>query len=159
MLADDTYLVYMGDDLADLVLNVNRDLKNVYYWCKFNKLSLNPFKSEFMLVTHKRVDTMPEIFIGDDLVTHEENLKYLGLCIDNKLKFQCHIDHGRSKLVQFSGMSYRLKHFLNRTAANNLFYGCIYSVMKYFIVVWGGVLQCSQSTWYVPSIFAEKNSL
>ena len=120
MFADDTCLVYMGNDLAELVLEVNRDLKNVHDWCKFNKLSLNPLKSEFMLVTHKRVDTMPEIFIGDDLVTHKENVKYLGLCIDNKLKFQSHIDHVRSKLVQFSGISYRLKPFLNLTAAKNL---------------------------------------
>ena len=81
----------MGDDLADLVLNVNRDLKNVHGWCKFNKLSLNPLKSEFMLVTPKRVDTMPEIFIDDDLVTHNGNVNY----IDNKLKFQCHLCRSR----------------------------------------------------------------
>ena len=89
LFADDTSLVYMGDNLTGLLLNVNRDLKNVHNWCTFNKLSLNPLKSEFILVTHKQVDTMPEIFIADDIVTHEENVKYLGLCIDKKLKFQC----------------------------------------------------------------------
>ena len=66
-----------------------------------------------MPVTPKRVDTMPEIFVGDNLVTHKENIKYFDLLIDNKLKFQCHIDHVRLKLVQFSGISYRLKPFLN----------------------------------------------
>ena len=37
-----------------------------------------------------------------------------------------------------------MKPFLNLTAAKNLYYGCIYSVIRYCIVVWGGVLQCSQ---------------
>ena len=71
MFADDTYLVCMGDS----VLNVNRELKNSHDWCKFNKVSLNRLKFEFMLVTPKRMDTMSEIFIGDDLVTHKENVK------------------------------------------------------------------------------------
>ena len=50
MFADDTCLLCMGDDLTDLVLNASRYLKNVQEWCKINKLSLNPLKSEFKLV-------------------------------------------------------------------------------------------------------------
>ena len=144
MFADDTCLVYVGGNLADLVGLVNAELSKVHSWCKFNQLSLNPLKSEFILVTHRNITETPKIYIGDELVTCRENVKYLGLHFDNRLKFQAHIDHLKLKLIQFTGITYRLQRCLNITAARNLYYGCIYSIIKYCIVVWGGILQCTE---------------
>ena len=46
LLADDTCLVYTGESLELLVNHVNERLSLIYDWCCFNKLSINPSKSE-----------------------------------------------------------------------------------------------------------------
>ena len=45
----------------------------------------------------------------------------------------------KSKLQQYSGITYRLRNFFNLRAANNFYYACVYSVLKYCICVWGGI--------------------
>ena len=120
------------------------ELKTVLDWWNYNKLSLNPAKSEYLLITHREVTADPQLFIGSDAITRKQYVRYLGLYIDQKLKFQHQIDHVKKKLQQFSGISFRIKNYLNLDAAKNLYYGCIYSVIKYCIVAWGGVLHCTQ---------------
>ena len=41
------------------------------------------------------------------------------------------------------GVTYRLKNFVNKKAAKNLYYSCVYSIVSYCIATWGGVLLCT----------------
>ena len=41
------------------------------------------------------------------------------------------------------GVIYRLKNFVNKKAAKNLHYSCVYSIVSYCIATWGGVLLCT----------------
>ena len=41
MYADDTHLIYAGDCVDNLQLNLNLDLENVHNWLRANKLTLN----------------------------------------------------------------------------------------------------------------------
>ena len=59
--ADDTSLVYVDDDILTLLHHVNSRLSIIYDWCNFNKLSLNPTKSEFMILTNKMIISSPDI--------------------------------------------------------------------------------------------------
>ena len=61
MYADDTAVVYIGDDLAELVNNVNFMLEKLVNWCRFNKMALNPTKCEFMLLTNEHILNEPII--------------------------------------------------------------------------------------------------
>ena len=70
--------------------------------------------------------------------------KYLGIKIDDKLKFQGHIDYLSSKVSSICGSSYRLGNLLNLRTAKNFYYSCLYSIVTYCICVCGGVLQCTQ---------------
>ena len=54
--------------------------------------SINPAKSEFMLVTNENINRTPELFIGYDRITMVNSLKYLGMRIENTSKFQTHIN-------------------------------------------------------------------
>ena len=66
--ADGTVLVHAGTNLEELIDHVNGRLRNILVWCNCNKLSLNPFQSEFMVVTNKRVETRPQLFYGADQI-------------------------------------------------------------------------------------------
>ena len=141
--ADDTGVVYVHDDLNFLTNLVNRKLDEVLEWCKFNKVLLNPLKSEYMVLTHKKVLVDPIIRIGNDTVKRTSTFKYLGVYIDEKLNFNSHKDYLKIKLSQFKGITFRLKRYLNLASAKKMYYACIYSIICYGITVWGGILQCT----------------
>ena len=138
--ADDTCLVYVGDDLSALELRANQKLASVQEWCNSNKLSLNPAKSEFMLITNRTVPVQPSLFIGSNPVKRTDSFKYLGVRIDKTLKFHSHILAVKSNLSRMCGVTFRLGKYLNLRAAKNMYFACIYSTFSYCICSWGGAL-------------------
>ena len=112
-------------------------------WCNWNKLSLNPEKSEFLIVTNRDLVFEPQLYIGTDPIRRVQVFKYLGVYLDSKLKFGTQFDRVYTRLSQLCGVTYRLKNFINFTAAKNVYYSCAYSVLSYCILAWGGASQCS----------------
>ena len=143
MFANDTCLVYVDSDLNTLVSRVNERLSRVYDWCVHNKLSLNLSKCNYMLVTPKKITEDPVIVLGGERILRARSVKYLGVYLDDSLKFQDQINHLSKKMSQICGVSYRLGHHLDLGSAYNFYYSCVYSTLTYCVCVWGGVLQCT----------------
>ena len=141
MFADDTCLFYSGDDLEDLMADVNLKLKEIYDWCSYIKLSINPSKSEFMLITRRRVEVVPPLFMGSEEIGRHTSVKYLGLVIDDNMKYTSHGKHLKSKLSMYAGISFRLSHYLDVSSAKKYYYAFVYSSLTYCVTVWGGILQ------------------
>ena len=144
LFADDTCLTYIGDNLDALVQNVNDRLSSILDWCRYNKLSINPSKSEYMIITNLPIPTEPSIYIGPDRISRSSCVKYLGMHIDSNLKFTDHVFHLTKKLSRLAGISYKLGKYLNLRAAKNYYYSCVYSVLTYCLSVWGGIVSCTQ---------------
>ena len=106
--AADTVLVYVGTTLEELTNNVNTRLQNILDLCNCNKLSLNPLKSDSMVVNDKRIETRPQMFIGTDQIKQVKNFKYLGIYIDTRLKCNAQIKRLKSKLNLLCGVLFRL---------------------------------------------------
>ena len=119
MYADDTTEVYVGEDLSVLDSHVNSVLAKFLDWCRFNKMALNPNKCEYMLLTNKCVAHEPSILLGGEPITGTGNFKYLGIMLDDKLKFNTQIEYVKSRLSQFCGISYRLKRYFTLDVAKN----------------------------------------
>ena len=64
MFADDTCLIYVHDDLDALVLHVNEKLSLVLEWFRITKLSLDPNKSEFIIIMHNLIVLFPILYQG-----------------------------------------------------------------------------------------------
>ena len=144
--ADDTCLTYVHEDLSELTRIVNSKLHNILDWCNFNRMSLNPAKSEYMIISNKIIQTEPCILMGNQTITRKHNVRYLGLQIDDRLTYHSHIDVLRSKLSRMIGISYKIRKNLNLRASKNYFYAFIYSSVIYCISTWGGTLLCIQSS-------------
>ena len=78
---------------------MNARLVKILDWCRFNKMSQNLIKSEFMLITTKLVATKPLLFHGSDEIICRNSEKFLGTNIDKNLKFASHIENMSSKLA------------------------------------------------------------
>ena len=141
--ADDTCLIYVSDDFQSLIHHVNRRLKLIVEWCNFNKICLNPSKSEFMVISNRKHALHPALRLHDEDLQLTNSFKYLGIHLDKDLKFQSQVDHINSKLSSFCGITYRIRNRLNLSAAKNMYYACVYSTMTYCMAVWGGAAICT----------------
>ena len=55
LFADDTTIIYFSNDFSQILKDINDDLKLIYEWLCFNKLTLNFNKSSFMFVSKKKI--------------------------------------------------------------------------------------------------------
>ena len=66
--------------------------------------------------------------------------KYLGLIIDNKLKWIDHIAHIKKKISRGIGIITRVNPFVNKKCLSNLYHAFIYPYLLYCLEVWGNAL-------------------
>ena len=144
MYADDTCLVFSGDNLNILTRQINDKLKIIYDWCSFNRLLVNPSKSEFIIISRRKIDFIPNLLLGSDNIGHVKSVKYLGIVIDDNMKFNSHASHLKSKLSAIVGISFKIKHFLDINSSKKFYYAFTYSLISYCIIVWGGILNNTQ---------------
>ena len=65
--------------------------------------------------------------------------KFLGVIIDDKLNWQCHIDYLRKKLACQIGLLTRIKDSIPNDLHKDLYHTLFESYLAYGITVWGGV--------------------
>ena len=152
LFADDTCLTYVGNNLDALVQTVNERLSSILDWCRYNKLSINPGKSEYMIITNLPITTEPYVHLGPDRISRSSCVKYLGMHIDSNLKFTDHVFHLKKKLSRLAGITYKLGKYLNLRAAKNYYYSCVFSVLTYCVSVWGGIVSCTQGASCLTSL-------
>ena len=79
--ADDTTINFVHENLNDLIQIVNGNLIRMIDWSCFNKLSLNPSKSEFMLITNKHNILNPIVYTVNSVVRQSKYVMFLGVYI------------------------------------------------------------------------------
>jgi hypothetical protein len=55
LFADDTLLSISGDNVDEVMRNMNKDLQLLSKWLNYNKLKLNVENTKFMVITNKRI--------------------------------------------------------------------------------------------------------
>ena len=97
--ADDTSVLIRGRDLDHIINVLNSELHFLSNWLKANKLSLNAEKTYYMVFHRARLKHKNIKILFDNVTLSEvASLKYLGLIIDNKLKWIEHIAHIKKKV-------------------------------------------------------------
>ena len=67
-------------------------------------------------------------------------MRYLGIIIDNKLKFSKHVNDVCLKLSRLQGVTYVLSSFIPQGTLLNLYHSLIQSLITQNIIIWGGIL-------------------
>ena len=92
--ADDTVMVMNDDSLDKLNNAANNEAKIIDKLPTSNKLTSNIFKTSFMLFSPKKIsDDKFSLTIRGERIHRTPVAKYLGLLIDEKLKFDVHVKH------------------------------------------------------------------
>lgn len=82
-----------------------------------------------------RIETM---YYGDSILNQTDFSRFLGLNLDQNLRFNKHIDSITLKLSKSVGILNRIKHFMPRAVMINLYYTLVQPYMFYVIQTWFG---------------------
>ena len=94
LFSDDTNIFCTGIDLKNMIRQVNEELAKIYAWVNANKLSLNSDKTNFMLFMPKYSSHCADhIVINQTRIQEVKETKFLGVIIDNKLKWSAHVKY------------------------------------------------------------------
>ena len=137
MYADDTTLLEQDSVPEQLLLKLNFTLYRVLDWCNFNKLSLYVAKTKWMYFSTKQ-DVIPNLYLNNTLIERVRYFKYLGFNIDDGLTHGKHMKLLTSKLSRLKYVTRYVRKYLSPEAARTYYFGFIYSVISYGLLVWGG---------------------
>ena len=99
LFADDANLNMSHSSIQTLQLLVNQEINKVDEWLKNNKLTLNYKKSNYMIIGNNHSKTNKfKLKSNHNTISQTNNVKYLGVFLDNQLSWQPQIDQTIKKL-------------------------------------------------------------
>ena len=117
---------------------MNKELKKLYEWLCLNRLSLNIFKTNFVIFQAINKPKIPvTILINKPAIEEVKYVRYLGILIDSQLTFKNHIDELNKNISRAIGVLYKLRPYVTTKILTNLYCAIVYPFLLYGITVWG----------------------
>ena len=130
LFADDTNVFVQGKSLVHLIDVMNDELCKLSEWMAINKLSLNVKKTKCMIFS---------VTLNGEIIDKLRTFKFLGVIIDDKLRWTDHVLYIKNKLSKGIGIICKAKRVLSIDTLLTLYNCFIYPYVVYCIEVWGAV--------------------
>lgn len=118
LFADDALLFVEADSALECENQMMEDLSELNQWLKANKLKLNVSKTKCMLLNEDRAINLT---IDNEIVQQVKEMKYLGVVIDQKLKFESHVNYIAKKIAKKVGFFRRIRNRVAIISAINIY--------------------------------------
>ena len=139
LFADDTNLFLFDRDVLKLESKANYCLKKLELWFLANKLSLNIEKTCYTIFTSskkKNHNISLNLLINNQRIAKVTSCKYLGVIIDDSLKWEEHINYIYKKLIKFTGIFFKVRDVLPKACLSKLYYAFVHPHIMYGIEVY-----------------------
>ena len=149
LFADDCVLMNVHGMKENVEEKICNDMRKIISYLNTKKLMMNEKKTNFMILhsSAMKVEDLKEITIevaeGDDERNEKYNIKrvdtvrYLGLIIDECLKWEQHIQHVETKLSNAAGILWKLKNTLPLDIKKKIYKSLFETHLNYMIQIWG----------------------
>ena len=138
MYADNTSVLIAGDSCSHTETLSEDVLSRLLQWFSINKLYLNTTKTQLISFKNLRGNHIPpKIYINNELLKYENDVKILGIHIDENLTWKNHCANLSSKLNSVVYLFRHLKPLLSIPLLLNLYYAEVHSRLIYGICFWG----------------------
>lgn len=135
--ADDTTILWHHKDEHVLKEIVNSDIRLIKEWCDANYLCLNIDKTK---VLGFKMD-FEDLNLDEQRIEQRPNVKFLGMFIDDQLKFTEHVVNLNKKISR-GGFAVRRTHCdLGYQMARKVYFALVESHLRYGIAFWGNCCQ------------------
>lgn len=139
LFADDTSVLFKGKDDSALQSDIDQTLSDLSSWFSCNRIVVNTNKTvslNFHTIQNKE-HFKSEMFLMDSRINTVYETKFLGLWIQDNLKWTTHI-HNLAKRLNKS--SYAIRILSNSTSleiVTTAYFAYFHSILKYGIIFWG----------------------
>lgn len=139
MYADDTSLIVSAEEENLIENKSNLVLENLYNWFTSKSLFLNNSKTYYMRFhSHQNKSELNiNINVADSLVERAQNIKFLGIHIDENLNFKVHCEKLISKINSTCYLIRNLKYVLTTEQLLTFYHAQINSRLNYGVCLWG----------------------
>jgi len=143
LFADDTNIFYKTKSLNDINTTINFELDKLSIWFRTNKLSLNIKKTNYMIFTNRKKINydLLNLKIDNECIKRVNETKFLGLIIDDHLRWKAHIKHISSKISKGIGIISKLRFYLPKRYLKSLYFTLVYPYLHYGNIIWASTYQ------------------
>ncbi len=137
--ADDTNLLFSSKNPKEIAKALNSDLKLIFEWLSANSLSLNVAKTEFIIFRPPKSDLKERIVLklNGTKLYESPKVKYVGVILDTRLRWNHHINELSKKLNRAVGMIFKLRNDCTLKVLQSLYYSLFHCHLSYGLSVWG----------------------
>lgn len=148
--ADDTCLIIGGNTWADAHAVAEQCMEKVINHLNCDLLSLNYNKTNYICFFNSKKSAPNDCFsikyhqcnnstnCDCSKMVRVQSAKYLGLIIDERLRFTEHINKLSKKIKQCSYIFYRTRNIVSTEFLKMMYFGIIHSSITYAAFAWGG---------------------
>ena len=144
MYADYASLAYSAKNVSDISNDMNYELESVRKWLHTSKLSLNVAKTTSMLIGTKNASQdksnrellKTELKVTEEFTERKTCVKYLGIQIDDQLRWKEHVASVSLKVSRATVMIKYSKKFLPTETLKWLYRGMIEPHLRFYCSVW-----------------------
>ena len=140
MYADNTEITISSNNQVELIETAQAELLNISEWMRINKLSLNPTKTEYMIIDHPRRrkigESLPQLFINGEKIKRVDKTKYLGVIVDDILGWEEQYESVKKKVAGGLAAMKKLKDILPQSMLFQVYKALAESHLRYADIVW-----------------------
>ena len=155
LFADDTCVTYLADNVADLQQKITISFPKITRWLHANRLSLSIPKTFYQIYGVNAVEHDLVIPIGNVNLKRAKTVKYLGVLVDEDLRFKSHINKVSGVVSRNIGIISRAKYLLDKKLLLMLYHAIILPHLNYCSVVWGS----NYETTLKPLVTQQKRAM
>ena len=152
LFADDTNIFYHGKDPRLIRRNIDEDMTRLNGWLCMNKLTPNLAKSNYITISTSSEICNVDISLRDCVLERVQNVKYLGVVLDDRLNWKKHISSVCKKIAPVIGVLSKLRWVLPKRICYLIYMSLIHCHFMYCLEVWG----CATETALNPLIVLQK---
>ncbi|KAG8243116.1 hypothetical protein J6590_108674 [Homalodisca vitripennis] len=148
--ADDIALQYNNTHWTNILEEMKFDIRSLKAWCENNNMIVNAEKTKFInfglkrfsfdnnLKFHVNINCENDNKCKCPVIEQVNQIKYLGIIIDESLSWKPHTDNLQSQLRRNVRKFYFLRNLLPEAVMRTLYFALIHSRFIYGIEIWGG---------------------
>lgn len=135
---DDLSIAVSAKTLNELKSVCESLIRQFENWCRLNALIINIEKTESVLFAIRNSTMCSfDLYHGNESLKSKEVVKFLGVYVDDKLRWSHHVNHVCKKMSSAFYAISRIKDILPQQTIISVYYSLVYSHMSYCILVWG----------------------
>ena len=137
LFADDTAIFYAAPTMIELQAKIAHSFPKIASWMHANRLSLSVQKTFYQIYGNVDDDHAIRIPFGNKELSRAHTVKYLGVLLDENLKFKSHISKVSGVISRHIGIISRARYLLNQNLLMMLYNAMILPYLAYCACIWG----------------------